>query len=194
MPQLPTVPKHTDKPFSFDDIGQETMLELMEEVRQRGKNAPTRSIERHDPNRTLHILAMLAAGRGIREISRATNTQQAIVRGLEWKFGDTLETKRKEYSQRYAIAAHEYTDLLFMKAERLHDDPEKLDNISPDKLALTAAIMTDKAMQLSGMATSVVEHRKGVSIDDAKKEIEEVRARLAQRTREVAVDAELVTQ
>jgi hypothetical protein len=64
--------------------------------------------------------------------------------------------------------------------------------ISPDRLALTVGIMTDKASQLSGMATTVIEHRRGASIDDAAKMIEEARMRVANKAKEVTVEAEVI--
>jgi hypothetical protein len=74
----------------------------------------------------------------------------------------------------------------------LANDPEQLKYVPPDKLALTIGIMTDKASQLMGMATTVVEHRKGPSIDDAAKAIEEARMRMANKVRESAIEAEIV--
>jgi hypothetical protein len=47
-------------------------------------------------------------------------------------------------------------------------------------------------MQLSGMATAVVEHRQGASIDDAAKMIAEARSRLANKVKERAIEAEVV--
>jgi hypothetical protein len=42
------------------------------------------------------------------------------------------------------------------------------------------------------MATSVVEHRKGASIDDAAKMIADAKARIANKVREEAIEAEVV--
>jgi len=90
---------------------------------------------------------------------------------------------------RYAIAAQEYTDLLFERATQLFDDPDSLAKISPEKLAITVGILTDKAAQLTGMATTVVEHRKGASLDDAANLINEARSRIAKGK---VVEAEIV--
>ena len=89
---------------------------------------------------------------------------------------------------RYAIAAQEFTDLLLDRATQLFDDPNALSKISPDKLAITVGILTDKAAQLTGMATTVVEHRKGASLEDAAKMISEAR----QRVQGKVIDAEVV--
>ena len=65
------------------------------------------------------------------------------------------------------ITAELYKDLLIEKFERSAKDPEKPDAISPDKLAVAMGILADKSAQLAGMAGVIIEHRKGVSIDDA---------------------------
>ena len=93
---------------------------------------------------------------------------------------------------RYAIAAQDYTDLLFERSQQLFDNPDELAKISPDKLAVTVGILTDKAAQLTGMASSIVEHRKGASLDDAAKMISEARTRIADKIRKGAIEAEIV--
>jgi hypothetical protein len=95
---------------------------------------------------------------------------------------------------RYAIAAQEYTDLLFERSQQLFDNPEELAKISPDKLAVTVGILTDKAAQLTGMASSIVEHRKGASIDDAAKMIFDAKARIASKIKNDAIDVEIIDE
>jgi hypothetical protein len=87
--------------------------------------------------------------------------------------------------------AAEYTDLLFDRATNLANSPKELNKISPDRLALVIGIMTDKSAQLSGMATSVVEHRKGASLDEAAKMIEEARMRVVSKDK--VIEAEVVS-
>jgi hypothetical protein len=53
-------------------------------------------------------------------------------------------------------------------------------------------ILSDHSAKLSGMAGVVIEHRKGPSIDDAAKAIEEARMRMANKVRESAIEAEIV--
>jgi len=64
------------------------------------------------------------------------------------------------------------------KMQRLQADPDKLDDEKLKDIALAIGIVTDKAANLNGMATSVVEHRSGPSIEDAMKFREEVRQRV----------------
>lgn len=169
----------------------EAMREFMAEVVERAKQFPRSCLERRHPHVAAKALWLLAQGAPIKEIARITKIGHMGIRSLEWRHNDTLETKRKEFSQKYAMAAAEFTDLLFEKAERLANNPDELAKISPEKLALTVGIMTDKAAQLSGMASVTVEHRRGPSIDDAAKVIEEARMRIANKVRSEAVDAEL---
>lgn len=167
--------------------------EFIEEIRRRAAEMPNKqSIECTDVHRSSMALWRLAQGMSTLRVSKEMGMDWRTVRALEWRHTDTLETRRKEFSRYYAQAAGAYTDLLMEKAERLADDPEQLDNISPDKLALTVGIMTDKAAQLSGMAGVVIEHRKGASIDDAAKMIAEARERIASRIKSQAIDAEIV--
>jgi DNA-binding phage protein len=172
----------------------EAMRQFRDEIRERAKHLPRNCVENNKPHVAAKALWMLAQGGQISTIANITGLGHETIRRLEWQHSDTLETKRKEFSMRYAIAAAEYTDLLFKKAEQLSNDPEQLKVISPDRLALTVGIMTDHASKLMGMATTVVEHRKGTSIADAAKLIEDAKARAANKLREnsVVVEAEIV--
>lgn len=168
--------------------------EWFDEVRRRSEDSPTgyKCIEAMAPRTAAIALWMKAQGVSNKQVSKRTGLSYAAINGLCWRHSDTLETKRKEFSQKYAIAAQTFTDLLFDKADQLAENPEQLITISPDKLALTVGIMTDKAAQLSGMAGVVIEHRKGASISDAAKVIFDAKARIAEKIRGTAIDVEIV--
>jgi hypothetical protein len=168
------------------------MKEFADEIRERAKLMSRGSVERSRPELAIRALWMLAQGARISEIAKLTGLGHETIRRLEWNHNDTLETKRKQFSVRYAMAAAEFTDLLFQRAEGLAQDPSELAKISPDKLALVIGIMTDKSSQLTGMATTVIEHRKGASIEDAAKMIEDAKKRVADKVRSEAIDAEIV--
>ena len=160
-----------------------------QEVLDRAKaHGDRKRVEYWNPQGAAKALWGLAQGKSYSAIARETGIDRKTVRELEWRHEDTLETKRKDFSRKYAIAAEEYTDLLFQKAEQLADDPEQLKNISPDRLALTVGIMTDKATQLAGMAGVVIEHRKGASIEDAAIMIAQAKAKIASRASTVIID------
>lgn len=162
------------------------------EVQERARLNPGTCVEHYAPNKAAMALWLAAQGARISDIQKKTGLGRETIRGLQWRHNDTLETKRKEFSMRYAIAAQDYTDLLFERSQQLFDNPEELAKISPDKLAVTVGILTDKAAQLTGMASSIVEHRKGASLDDAAKMISEARTRIADKIRKGAIEAEIV--
>ena len=162
------------------------------EVKERAKLSPGNCVEHYAPNKAAMALWLAAQGARITDIQKKTGLGRETIRGLQWRHTDTLETKRKEFSMRYAIAAQDYTDLLFERSQQLFDNPEELAKISPDKLAVTVGILTDKAAQLTGMATTVVEHRKGASLDDAAKMISDAKSRIASKIKEDALEAEII--
>jgi len=173
----------------------ETPQDWVNEVRIRAEeNFDAHCIERQNPQLAAKILWRKAQGVSDHQICRDLGTKRDVIRRLAWRHKDTLETKKKEFSREYAMVAEEFKNILLQKADQLLDDPDQLQAISPDKLALTVAIMTDKSMALSGMAGVVVEYRKGASIDDAMKFREEVRARIAEKARTQAIEAEIISE
>lgn len=149
------------------------------------------ALENCNPAKAARILWLLAQGVPKLRIAKELNVPRATVSRLGRTHVDTLESKRKEFSREYAIAAMCYKDLLFLKAEQLEADPEQLKLVSPDKLAIAMAIATDKAIALSGMPGIIIETRKGVTMDEALKFVAEAKARVAQKKAE-AIEAEVV--
>ena len=83
--------------------------------------------------------------------------------------GGAVEARREAQAEELEDLADVYREALRRKADDLLRDDEKLSKVNPKDLALTTAILTDKPMQLRGEATSVVEHRSGVSLEDVMK-------------------------
>lgn len=163
--------------------------ECLERARE---NSDPRCIENQDPERAAKALAMLAAGTPLIQIHRALKMDRSAIRSLRWRHKETLETRRKEFAKKFAMGAEALVDLTFKKIEQIEDDDDMLAATSMKDLALGAAIFTDKAMALSGMASTVIEHRRGPSIEDAQKAIAEARARIANRATEEAIEAEVI--
>ena len=166
--------------------------EFVAEIMKRADESGLPLIERRDPQGAAKALWMLCQGLPRTRIREQTGLSLACINRLGFRHSDTLESKRKDFAMAYAHAAQTYTDLCMDKAERLMDDPEKLDQISPDKLALTVGIFTDKAAQLSGMAGVVIEHRRGASVEDAAAMIAAAKARIAEKTKNAAIEAEII--
>ena len=164
------------------------MIKFMDAIKDRAKDLPSNSIENTKPDVAVKALWLLSQGAPYTEIRRITRLSHETIRRLEWDHNTTLEKKRKEFSTRYAMAAMEYTDLLFMKAERIHDNPDLLDEISPEKLATTVGIMQDKSSSLAGITDAGVGQKAGLSIEDALVLIEASKQKRAQKV----IDAEVV--
>lgn len=166
----------------------EAMIKFMDAIKDRAKDLPSNSIENTKPDVAVKALWLLSQGAPYTEIRRITRLSHETIRRLEWDHNTTLEKKRKEFSTRYAMAAMEYTDLLFMKAERIHDNPDLLDDISPEKLATTVGIMQDKSSSLAGITDAGVGQKAGLSIEDALVLIEASKQKRAQKV----IDAEVI--
>lgn len=172
---------------------EEAPQDWMNEIRVRAEESSgIHCIERANPQLAAKIIWRMAQGVSANKIMQELGVKRDTIRRLAWRHKDTLETKKKEFSREYAMVAEELKNILLVKADQLLDNPEQLESLSPDKIALTVAIMTDKRMALSGMAGVVIEHRKGASIDDAQMAIAAARARIADKMRSEAVEAEIV--
>jgi hypothetical protein len=169
----------------------EAMIEFASAIRERAKDLPRNCAENCKPDVAAKALWLLAQGANFPEIRRITGLSHETIRRLEWAHNDTLEQKRKHFSMRYAMAAMEYTDLLFKKAEQLYDDPEQLSLVSPEKLATTIGIMQDKSSMLAGH-TGEVGKKEGLSIEDALVLIEASRKKIAEKAQNKIIEAEVV--
>lgn len=125
------------------------------------------------------ILAGLANGMTTRGIAAKLNVDRFVIRRVSAKYGPSLTDTRKETARYLTDIANGYLDLAVEKEERLRENLELLDEISPDRLTLTAAMLLDKAAMLEGMATQKIEVTQGVSFEDAKKAIEEIKMKIA---------------
>jgi hypothetical protein len=169
----------------------EEMIKFMAAIRERAKDLPKNCAENCKPDVAAKALWLLAQGANFPDIRRITGLSHETIRRLEWSHSDTLEQKRKHFSMRYAMAAMEYTDLLFKKAEQLYDDPEQLAQVSPEKLATTVGIMQDKASSLAGH-TGEVNKKEGLSIEDALVLIEASRKKIAEKAQNKVIEAEVI--
>jgi len=160
----------------------EEMVKIMASVRERGKDLSKSSLENTKPDLAAKALWMLSQGANFTKVREITGLSHECVRRLEWEHSAnniTFAEQRKRFSDRYAMAAMEYTDLLFKRAEQLHDDPELLAQVSPEKLATVVGIMQDKSSMLSGSTSADLNKKEGLSIDDALMLIEASRQKAA---------------
>ena len=164
-----------DTDLTTDLESPETLKRFFGQVKERAATLPKNCIENTHPDVAAKGLWMLAQGKSYTEIRKVTQMGHEAIRRLDWDHKATLDDYRPLFAKRYAMAAAEMTDLIFKKAEQLHNDDDALKATPIDRLAVAAGIVQDHSNKLAGMATTVVEHRKGVSMEDAMEEIKRAR-------------------
>lgn len=143
------------------------------------------------PYKAISILMMLEEGRPMSEITTKFHTNNNAIINIRTRHTESMKERRRHFSKLYSLGAESLAYLLIKKADRLAHDDAALDATPIKELALGVGIMTDKAAMLDGMATQHIEIRRGASLGDASKMIEDARARLAAKT--VTVDAEIIS-
>ena len=127
------------------------------------------ALEVQNPEGCVRAMEMLALGAPYREICAETGLRPSNISKLKVRHSGAVEARREAQASELEDLADVYREALRRKADDLLGDDEKLAKVNPKDLALTTAILTDKPMQLRGEATSVVEHRSGVSLEDVMK-------------------------
>jgi len=126
------------------------------------------------------------------EIARQCGFMKIQLDRLAMANAPTLEHNRPELAKRFTNIAKKTAVVLEKRLERLMEDNNLLDATPINHLAILAGVSVDKAAALSGVATNIVEHRVGLSLDDAAKMIEAARARATQKLKGEAIEAEVV--
>jgi len=170
----------------------EEMAKFLAAIKERGKDLPPNCLENTKPHVAAKALWMLSEGNSLREVNRVTQVGHETCRRLMTDHKETYEVQQKRAGLRYAMGAQEYMDRVIEWSEMAAQDPDMLKRVSPDKLAMTAGILQDKALTLNGQANTVVEHRSGKSIEEAAEMIREAKARVLAKKAENAIDVEVI--
>jgi uncharacterized protein YerC len=171
------------------------MVKIMASVRERAKELPCQALENRKPDIAAKIIWMLAQNASYKDIRDLTGVSNEAIRRIDHEHSQhnlAFAEQRKIFANRYAMAAMEYTDLLFKRAEQLHDDPELLAQVSPEKLATVVGIMQDKSSMLSGSTSADLNKKEGLSIDDALMLIEASRQKAAEKRLNKVIEAEVI--
>ena len=161
----------------------------MDQVRQRAlERGQLNTLEFINPKGCALVLEGMANGVPLRILEQQTGISRHTMRDLQWRHKETLESRRKDMARKYGQAAEAAMNVGIKKIEMLDADDEMLASTSLKDIALSSAIFVDKAMQLSGMATVTIEHRKGPSIEDAQAAIMAARQKIADTARLSAID------
>ena len=132
-------------------------------------------IEVRDPIKCARILERIARGDATRVIMREEDIGHAMIARLKIDHGEAIGKRRELAAVDAEQLAEQYRLIAQDKAEMLAGDEEMLSKVNPKDLALSYGIYRDKASQLRGEATVTIEHKKQVSLEDAKAAIEAAR-------------------
>lgn len=147
-------------------------------IAEAAAHAPANRLEVVKPVECALAMDMLASGESYAEIARETGLTHYAIAALRGRHEEAIAVRRARAADEAEHLADVYRQVLREKAEGLLSDKEALKKLNPKDAALTLGILTDKAMTLRGEATSVVEHRKGVSLEDAAAMIEAARKKV----------------
>jgi hypothetical protein len=167
-----------------DELSQPTdadMDKFVSIVSSKAKEVEPGCLENVNPAKAAKALWMRAQGVSRRQVRDKCGVGLATLRRLEDMNEEALDPIRKKYAKSWLYLEDEAHQALFKKFERYEDNPELLDEVSPDRLALMAGIAQDKAMTLAGEANTIVEHRSGKSMEDALESIKMAKARVAEK-------------
>jgi len=142
------------------------MNAISKSVRVVGKERSGNSLEVQKPKECAMALEMLAFGERYSAIANSTGLSPSNISKLKVRHQGALDERRMSAAQELDEVGDTYREIMRCKADQLLTDSDALKKLNPKDVALTVAILTDKPMQLRGEATSVVEHKKGVSLDD----------------------------
>ncbi|MGA8658284.1 MAG: hypothetical protein WB586_19250 [Chthoniobacterales bacterium] len=113
-----------------------------------------------DPARYRNAIDLLASGNSIQSVAQATGLDLQVIKTISWFVPDFKTTCRFATSRNLAMASLRMSEILAQNS----------DSISPDKLAFTLAVATEKSELLSGGVTARTETRQVVT----QKELEEL--------------------
>lgn len=147
-----------------------------------------RSMEIAAPEKAAQILYMLAKGDSWKSICDKTGVCRPELSRLERHHIGTLEKYRPRLAKKLTQISARLADIMERKIYQIEDSEEGLSKTSLKDIAISIGVVTDKASQLAGIATSVIEHRSGPTIEDAMKFRDEVRQRIADKARAEAID------
>ena len=138
-----------------------------------------RSIEARQPERAARLLELMAEGRSWKSIVRDEGVDWYTLVGLRARHKGLIE-KRKEIVAQDAMELIEGARMLQQeKMKMLAEDEGALKRVNIRDLAMSYGIYADKFFMATDGNRVTIEHKGGApSIEDARKAIEEARAKL----------------
>ena len=145
------------------------------------------STEVKNPERACAILAMICRAVPERTICRELTTSFDAIRAMKRRHSEIVQATSTHRSLKATQLQLKAADALEKKLDRVLEDEESLDKVSVKDLALGFGITTDKQRAIHGEG-SVVTHEHKVTLEDARKAIDDARAEVAKATAEKVID------
>lgn len=169
------------------------LAELTREIRAKGKSMLPHAVENLVPHKAALALVLKAEGQSIRSVMRQTGLSAATISRLGWHHAANLDAKRAELSIAFAVVADKARQATSEKLDMILGDEEQMKAARLNDLAITAGIMTEKAVMLSGGSPVKIETERGPTLEDAIAFKAEILSRLARAKASGAIEAEVVT-
>jgi len=170
----------------------EELQEFAVIIAERGRDKPNSAIERKNPMLAAMVLEMRARSVPMRKIKAETGVDFAAQIRLERAHAEPMEKWRKRAAEAMAHTSDLARNVLNEKLHMLLDDEESLRSTRVSEIAVAMGVSTDKTMALSGIPSMTIEHKKGASLDDARKMIEAAKQKVAERLRGDAIEATVI--
>jgi len=132
------------------------------------------SLQVRDPDRYGQIVALLADGMSWGKVAKETKSDWHTVARIYHQQGGAVEEWKAKAAAKAEVGAEMALERIYEKL----DSDEAMSRERVKDVALTYAILKDKEILLKGEATSRTENVNGLSIEAAKKAIEEARKRI----------------
>jgi len=127
-----------------------------------------------------------------REVARRVNVARIDLDRLAYHNAMKLEDARPELAAKFTQNASALADLVGRKIAAINEDDDQLAATSLKDLSIAMGISASNAATMAGVATTIIEHRTGPTLDDAMKAIEEAKAKIANKAKIAAIDAEVI--
>lgn len=151
------------------------------------------SMECREPDKAARALYLLSeTDMSKSAIAREVGIARQHLDRLAFNHAMSLEKRRPELAIKFTENADRLAHLMSRKVDMLMEDEALLMETPLKDIAIAMGVSIDKAGGLSGMATTVIEHRTGPSLEDAMKAISDARSRISEKLSGSAVDAEII--
>lgn len=136
-------------------------------------------VEKRDPVNAALALELIAEGKTYDDVEAATGITYSTLVNLKARHPETIEKRRKMLAMDGFEMAEGLRMLAMKKLKMLADDEDQLKKVNLKDIVIPFAIAQDKGLAALGENTIRIEHsQKKMSIEDAKRMIEEARNEL----------------